>query len=94
MISIRVKIMLSIICMSFVAIALTGFFARTIMVQRFEPVVVQEAAVGFHYEVIEYYKAYGSWKAASAAEPFVVFAHRNLCWMLNMSRPKLRSAKS
>jgi len=76
MVSLRSKIILSMILMSFVGIALTALTARSLMVQRFNELGRDPLAESFMNEVIAYYSEYGSWEAALAAESHIEFVIR------------------
>jgi diguanylate cyclase (GGDEF)-like protein len=74
--SLRAKLTLALVAMSFVAIAVVGLTSRWVMLRRFDDLVVERAMEGFVGEIAEYYEAYGSFEAAREAEPFSEFVRR------------------
>ncbi|GEM_PF-3255570 len=76
MISLRNKIILSLIGTSFLAIAFTALIARILMVSEFDHLVENRAAEEFMQGALEFYQLYGSWETAFATEPLFEFAQR------------------
>lgn len=82
--SLRTKITLALLVMSFAAIAVVGVSARSFALTRFNRFVVDRAAQGFIGEMADYYQTYGSWEAAREAEPFFDYLRRE---RPNLMRP-------
>lgn len=74
--SIRAKMTLALLFVGLFSIVTVGLLSRTIMLDRFNDLVVAQAAKGFVGEVGEYYQAYGSWERARNTEPFFMFLRR------------------
>lgn len=69
--SIRVKLTLALLAMSFVAIAVVGLTARWISLRRVDALVVERALQGFVQRAENYYARYGTWESPRAAEWFL-----------------------
>ena len=76
MISLRSKIILSLVGTSILAIGLTALLILSLMHAKFDSLVVNRAAQDFIYETQEYYSRYGSWEAAIQSEPFFEFTRQ------------------
>jgi|MEHZ01.4.fsa_nt_MEHZ011250982.1_46 diguanylate cyclase (GGDEF)-like protein len=76
MVSLRNKIIFSLIGTSFLAIAFTALIARMLMVSEFDALVENRAAQIFMAETLAFYQEYGSWEAAFATETLFDFAQR------------------
>lgn len=74
--SLRMKLTLALLAMSFVAIAVVGTTARFVTLQRFDRLVIDRAFEGFERELAGYYRTYGSWEEARASEEFLDFVVR------------------
>lgn len=74
--SLRAQLTFALITTSFVAVAAVGLTARLLIAHRLDDLVVNRAAMGFSSEAGAYYAAYGSWEAATRAEPFFEFVAR------------------
>lgn len=78
MIPIRTKIVLSLIGMSFLAIALIAVTARYIMQGNFDELAADQASEGFMREIVNYHRDYGgSWEKAITAESFEGYRKRS-----------------
>ena len=76
MISLRSKIILSLVSTSMLAIGLMALLTMNFMRQEFDSLVVSRAAEDFVYEAREYYREYGSWEVAMGVESLFDFAQR------------------
>jgi len=84
--SLRAKLTLALLAMSFVAIVVVGATARTVMLSRFDDFVVDRAIGGFLSEVSDYHRTYGSWESARTSEPFFEFVARTRPRMVRPAR--------
>jgi two-component system cell cycle response regulator len=75
--SLRAKLTLALLAMSFIAIAVVGVTSRWLVLRRVDDLVVERALEGFVQEAANYYETYGSWQKAREAEPYLVFSRRN-----------------
>lgn len=74
--SIRYKVTLALLFAGLFSIATVGLLSRSIMLDRFNDLVVAEASKGFVDEATSYYRAYGSWQRARSTESFFDFVRR------------------
>lgn len=78
MLTFRVKIVISLVCLSLISFALGSYNTRTELLGLFEVVMVDRSSHTFRYDVAEYYNTYGSWDAAIATESFEEFRARSI----------------
>ena len=74
--SMRLKLTLALLSMSFAAIAVIGIVSRTLALERFDRLVVGRSFTRFETEITDYYLSYGSWKEARNREDFIDFVRR------------------
>ncbi len=85
MISLRAKLTLTLLVMSFVIIGIVGLTARWMVQVRFDNMVVGRALESFTQTVTAYYEEYGSWEAARGGPSFHEFS-------LQMERERRQTA--
>lgn len=91
MISLRSKIIISLILMSFISIALTALTARTLVLGHFQDIPQHPGEVDFVTNARAYYLEYGSWQAATETEDLFDFAQRkNQLQVLSVVTPEVR----
>lgn len=78
MISLKTKITIALIGIGFLAIITVGLSARTMVVDRFDEIVIDRSAINFERGLGDYYSKYGSWQAAYDVEPFLTFLNKGL----------------
>ena len=74
--SIRFKFTLVLLLFSLMIIVVMGISSRWIFQRDFTRLVSERAMSGFLSEVVDYYRAYGSWENAGATEDFRTFVGR------------------
>ncbi len=74
--SLRFKLTLALMAMSFLAIAIVGLTSRWLILSRFNQLITDHAFRGFELQIGTYYDHYGSWEAAREGEPFTEFIRR------------------
>lgn len=78
MLSLKTKIIASLISMSVLAIAIGGVSAQYLMLKHFEKVIYARVTFDFSKQVLAYYNAYGSWEAATEVETFFQYTDKQL----------------
>lgn len=69
--SLRMKIVLSLIGLTIFSVALSGFYSRLVLSERFQNVVVVSSSIGFARDVVGYYRTHGSsFEQAHNEEPW------------------------
>ena len=74
--TLRVKLTLALLFTGLASAVLVGVIARTIVLQRFEGIILENSFRFFQNDVIDYVATYGSWDAGAAVEGFGNFERR------------------
>jgi two-component system, cell cycle response regulator len=74
--SLREKLLLSLLVTSLVSTSLVGGFAYWRLTQKFDSLVQQESVRRFTADVSDYFRAYGSWEEGQKRESFRSFTER------------------
>ena len=77
MTSIRAKLTVALLAMSFIAVAAVVVTARVLIRGRFDVLVAERAVEDFSRQAADYYELYGSWEEAREAENIFTYLERN-----------------
>ncbi len=85
--SLRSRVTLALLVTGLVSAAVVGLVARTVVLQRFDRLMLDASFDRFQADVVAYVAQYGSWDAAVAIEPFGDFSRRRNAPPINGAAP-------